>query len=172
MTALASLKRKPCSQSLNLSTLTRKALQADLRQRITDEHSDIARQADGVGVARRRKRRCGALRSGWRGRCGATRRGCAESTAGLLNGRTLPTALPAGPKAFRSSGNPPFIRRNLLLRTQFPHVLRCGKTASASMTAWCSRWRFHLSESELRDFYADIMDDHFDDPGRNSSPGY
>ncbi len=37
MTALASPKRKLCSQSLNLSTLTRKALKADLRQRITDE---------------------------------------------------------------------------------------------------------------------------------------
>ena len=32
-------------------------------------------------------------------------------TRGLFNGRTLPTALPVGPKAFRSSGNPPSIRR-------------------------------------------------------------
>ncbi len=45
---------------------------------------------------------------------------------GALNGRTLPTALPNGPKVFRSGGNPPSIRRNLLLRTQFRHVLRCG----------------------------------------------
>ncbi len=39
MTALASPKRKLCSQSLNLSTLTRKALRADLRSRITEEKS-------------------------------------------------------------------------------------------------------------------------------------
>ena len=34
------------------------------------------------------------------------------------------------------------------------------------------RRRFHLSESELRDFCADIMDDDSDDSGRNSSTGY
>ena len=46
MTALASPKRKLFSQFLNLSTpATRKAIRADLRQRITDEHPDIARQA-------------------------------------------------------------------------------------------------------------------------------
>ena len=34
------------------------------------------------------------------------------------------------------------------------------------------RRRFHLSESELRDFCADIMDDGLDDPGRNEVSGY
>ena len=34
------------------------------------------------------------------------------------------------------------------------------------------RRHFHLSESELRDYCADIMDDGFDDPSRNSSAGY
>ncbi len=49
---------------------------------------------------------------------------------GALNGRTLPTALPTGLEAFRSGGNPPTIRRNLLLQNQFPHVLRCGKNGA------------------------------------------
>ena len=34
------------------------------------------------------------------------------------------------------------------------------------------RRHFHLGESELRDYCADIMDDDFDDPDRNSSTGY
>jgi len=34
------------------------------------------------------------------------------------------------------------------------------------------RRHFNLSESELRDYCADIMDDDFDDPDRNSSTGY
>ena len=34
------------------------------------------------------------------------------------------------------------------------------------------RRRFHLSDSELRDYCADITDDDFDDPDRNSSAGY
>ncbi len=34
------------------------------------------------------------------------------------------------------------------------------------------RRHFHLSESELRDYCADIMDDDFDDSDRNSSSGY
>ncbi len=34
------------------------------------------------------------------------------------------------------------------------------------------RRHFHLSESELRDYCSDIMDDDFDDPGRNSVSGY
>ncbi len=36
---------------------------------------------------------------------------------------------------------------------------------------WIQR-RFHLSESELRDYCADIMDDEPDDPSRSSSTGY
>ncbi len=55
MRALASPKRKLCSQFSNLSTLTtRKALRADLRSRITDKHPDIARQAaERQGAAQR-----------------------------------------------------------------------------------------------------------------------
>ena len=34
------------------------------------------------------------------------------------------------------------------------------------------RRHFHLSESELRDYCADIMDEGLDDPGRNSVSGY
>ncbi len=34
------------------------------------------------------------------------------------------------------------------------------------------RHHFHLSESELRDYCDDIMDDDFDDSDRNSSSGY
>ncbi len=34
------------------------------------------------------------------------------------------------------------------------------------------RRHFHLSESELRDYCSDIMDDDFDDSDRNSSTGY
>ncbi len=34
------------------------------------------------------------------------------------------------------------------------------------------RRRFHLGDSELRDYCADIMNDDFDDPSRNSSAGY
>ncbi len=34
------------------------------------------------------------------------------------------------------------------------------------------RRHFHLSESELRDYCADIMDDDFDDPSRSSGTGY
>ncbi len=34
------------------------------------------------------------------------------------------------------------------------------------------RRHFHLSESELRDYCADIMDDGLDDPGRSSVSGY
>ncbi len=36
---------------------------------------------------------------------------------------------------------------------------------------WIRR-RFHLSESELRDYCSDIMDDEPDDPSRSSSTGY
>ncbi len=36
---------------------------------------------------------------------------------------------------------------------------------------WIRR-HFHLSESELRDYCADIMDDEPDDTDRNSSSGY
>ncbi len=36
---------------------------------------------------------------------------------------------------------------------------------------WLRR-HFHLSESELRDYCSDIMDDGLDDPGRNSVSGY
>ncbi len=36
---------------------------------------------------------------------------------------------------------------------------------------WMRR-RFHLSESELRDYCADIMDDGLDDSGRSSVSGY
>ena len=55
MRALASPKRKLCSQFSNHSTLTtRKALRADLRSRITDKHPDIARQAaERQGAAQR-----------------------------------------------------------------------------------------------------------------------
>ncbi len=131
MTASASPKRKLCSQFSNLSTLTtRKALRADLRSRITDKHSDVARQADGVGVAPQTKAPM------WRSPVGLARtvrcsktRACGEHR-GALNGRTLPTALPAGPKAFRSGGNPTFTRRKLLFTDQFPHVLRCGKNGA------------------------------------------
>ncbi len=34
------------------------------------------------------------------------------------------------------------------------------------------RWRFHLSESELRDYCADIMDDGFDENWSESASGY
>ena len=34
------------------------------------------------------------------------------------------------------------------------------------------RRRFHLSESELRDYCAGIMDDEPDDPSRSSGSGY
>ena len=34
------------------------------------------------------------------------------------------------------------------------------------------RRHFHLSDSELRDYCSDIMNDDFDDPSRNSSAGY
>ncbi len=34
------------------------------------------------------------------------------------------------------------------------------------------RRHFHLSESELRDYCSDIMDDDSDDPSRSSSTGY
>ena len=34
------------------------------------------------------------------------------------------------------------------------------------------RWRFHLSESELRDYCSDIMDDGFDEDWSNSASGY
>ena len=34
------------------------------------------------------------------------------------------------------------------------------------------RRRFHLSESELRDYCSDIMDDESDDPSRSSGSGY
>ncbi len=34
------------------------------------------------------------------------------------------------------------------------------------------RRRFHLSESELRDYCSDIMDDEPDDPSRSSGAGY
>ncbi len=34
------------------------------------------------------------------------------------------------------------------------------------------RQRFHLSESELSDYCADIMDDGFDEPTPDSSSGY
>ncbi len=34
------------------------------------------------------------------------------------------------------------------------------------------RRHFHLSDSELRDYCADIMDDGLDDPGRSSVSGY
>ncbi len=36
---------------------------------------------------------------------------------------------------------------------------------------WIRR-HFHLSESEMRDYCADIMDDWLDDPGRSSVSGY
>ncbi len=36
---------------------------------------------------------------------------------------------------------------------------------------WVRR-HFHLSESELRDYCSDIMDDDFDDSDRSSSAGY
>ncbi len=36
---------------------------------------------------------------------------------------------------------------------------------------WIRR-HFHLSESELRDYCADIMDDEPDDPSRSSGTGY
>ena len=34
------------------------------------------------------------------------------------------------------------------------------------------RRHFHLSESELRDYCSDIMDDWIDDPGRSEESGY
>ncbi len=34
------------------------------------------------------------------------------------------------------------------------------------------RRHFHLSESELRDYCADIMDDESDDPNRSAGTGY
>ncbi len=34
------------------------------------------------------------------------------------------------------------------------------------------RRHFHLSESELRDYCSDIMDDELDDPSRSSGSGY
>ncbi len=36
---------------------------------------------------------------------------------------------------------------------------------------WIRR-RFHLSESELRDYCSDIMDDGFDEPAKDSGSGY
>ncbi len=42
---------------------------------------------------------------------------------------------------------------------------------SGADLGWIQR-NFHLSESELRDYCADIMDDDFDDPSRSSSTGY
>ena len=36
---------------------------------------------------------------------------------------------------------------------------------------WIRR-RFHLSESELRDYCSDIMDDGFDEPTQDSGSGY
>ncbi len=36
---------------------------------------------------------------------------------------------------------------------------------------WIRR-RFHLSESELRDYCSDIMDDGFDEPATDSGSGY
>ena len=42
---------------------------------------------------------------------------------------------------------------------------------SGADLGWIQR-NFHLSESELRDYCADIMDDDFDDSDRNSSTGY
>ena len=33
------------------------------------------------------------------------------------------------------------------------------------------RRRFHLGDSEMRDYCADIMDDDFDDPSRSSGTG-
>ncbi len=50
--------------------------------------------------------------------------------------------LPAGPKVFRSGGNPPSIRRNLLLCGQFRHVLRCGTTAQCQTTYQGGELRF------------------------------
>ncbi len=34
------------------------------------------------------------------------------------------------------------------------------------------RRHFHLSDSELRDYCSDIMDDDFDDPSRSAGTGY
>ncbi len=42
---------------------------------------------------------------------------------------------------------------------------------SGADLGWIQR-HFHLSESELRDYCADIMDDDFDDPSRSSGTGY
>ena len=49
---------------------------------------------------------------------------------GALNGRMLPIEIPTGTEALRSGEKPPFIRQDLLMVDQFPHILRCGKTAA------------------------------------------
>ncbi len=56
---------------------------------------------------------------------------------------TVPVALPAGPRALRSGGNPQSIRRILLLLSQFPHVLQCGTTAR---TPWSCQARFKVPQ--------------------------
>ncbi len=49
---------------------------------------------------------------------------------GPLNGRMLPIEIPTGTESFRSGEKQPFIRQDLLMVDQFPHFLRCGKTAA------------------------------------------
>ncbi len=103
MRALASPKRKLCSQFSNLSTLTtRKALRADLRSRITDKHPDIARQAaERQGAAQRIWSFPAPLVRTVR-RSKTTARG---ERRGALNGQTLPMVLSTSPNSLRNGGN-------------------------------------------------------------------
>ena len=59
---------------------------------------------------------------------------------GALNGRMLPIEIPTGTEAFRRGEKLPFIRQDLLMVDQFPHILRCGKTAPAKPIPGRSRW--------------------------------
>ena len=107
MRALASPKRKLCSQFSNLSTLTtRKALRADLRSRITDKHPDIAWQAaERQGAAQRIWSFPAPLARTLR-RSKTRARG--ERYA-ALRGQTLPASLPARTCPLRNGGNLPLI---------------------------------------------------------------
>ena len=136
MTASASLKRKPCSKFSNLSTLTRKALQADLRQCITDERPVIDRQAaERQGAAQRiwrfptvlaRTLRRSKTRA-WGEYCGGIER--ADVTRRVTPGGECRTVASQGP------GNAVFWVCGPLVDVKVLCVLRCGKTAPASTTA-------------------------------------
>ena len=64
-------------------------------------------------------------------RCNNSRRWGARRAA--LIGRTLPKELPAGAESFDSVGNPPNIRRYLLIPSQFSQIMQRGKSAPAEV---------------------------------------